>query len=295
MFEATQWSLNGVQGKPTEVSSPDGSRRLVIVKKNEFDHAKATMSVIVRDQEGVHYVFCKVIHTAVTSCISLHVNEQLWKGWCVSPNLQLSQVISTLIRRVSLHTINLLNAIIWTEVRLSICSWLTRCMIMHDVTEICKSGCNLARSRTKGSCRTTSWCFFARHMWAILQQLSRLELVLAGLQGSFEKVGHISLPSSLPANFMHEAQALALEGCYVLGVSMKTLGKIRTEEALIMPRDKVEDGLSFIALMAFRNELKHDTRTAILEMKEGNVRPVMITGGIYSWNCVCWSLLPSQL
>ena len=62
MFQATQWALCESQGKPTEVVSPDGSQRLTIVKKNEFDHAKATMSVIVRNQEGRHFVFCKVKH-----------------------------------------------------------------------------------------------------------------------------------------------------------------------------------------------------------------------------------------
>ena len=104
-------------------------------------------------------------------------------------------------------------------------------------------------------------------------------------QGSFERIGQICQQDSLPGNYMHEAQALALEGCYVLGISMKDLGVIRSEAALVMSRDQVEEGLTFTSLMAFRNELKHDTRDAILEMKEGNVRPVMITGGIHLPSC----------
>lgn len=103
--------------------------------------------------------------------------------------------------------------------------------------------------------------------------------ILLCLQGSFEKIGNICEPASLPGNYMEEAQALALEGCYVLGISMKRLNVTRSEEALVLSRDQLEAGLSFSGLMAFRNELKHDTRDAILEMKEGNVRPVMITGG----------------
>ena len=105
-------------------------------------------------------------------------------------------------------------------------------------------------------------------------------LTVFHLQGSFEKIGNICDPASLPDNYMQEAQALALEGCYVLGVSMRTLDVARSEEALRMSRDEVEAGLNFTALLAFRNELKHDTREAIIEMKEGNVRPVMITGGM---------------
>lgn len=60
MFEATQWSLQEAHGQPTEVVHPTGSRRLTIIKKNEFDHARATMSVIVRDQDNNYFVFCKV-------------------------------------------------------------------------------------------------------------------------------------------------------------------------------------------------------------------------------------------
>ena len=37
MFEATKWKLVENQNAPTEVVSPDGSSKLTIVKKNEFD------------------------------------------------------------------------------------------------------------------------------------------------------------------------------------------------------------------------------------------------------------------
>ena len=99
------------------------------------------------------------------------------------------------------------------------------------------------------------------------------------LKGSFEKIGNICQTASLPEGYIRDAQALALEGCYVLGMSVNRLDISRPEEALGMSRDQLEEGLNFAALLVFRNELKHDTRSAILEMKEGNVRPIMITGG----------------
>lgn len=100
-----------------------------------------------------------------------------------------------------------------------------------------------------------------------------------GVQGSFEKIREVSQPESLPESYLQTAQGLALEGCYVLGMSTKSLGSIRSEEATSLSRNAVEEGLSFSSLLVFRNELKPDTRDAIIDLKSGAVRPVMITGG----------------
>jgi magnesium-transporting ATPase (P-type) len=47
-----------------------------------------------------------------------------------------------------------------------------------------------------------------------------------------------------------------------------------------MPRDQIEVPSSFnlLGLMIFRNEPKDDSRDAIIQIREGVVRPVMITG-----------------
>ena len=52
----------------------------------------------------------------------------------------------------------------------------------------------------------------------------------------------------------------------------------RPEQVAAMSRDAVEQDLAFLGLIVFRNELKPDSRDAILALKKGYVRPVMVTG-----------------
>ena len=41
-------------------------------------------------------------------------------------------------------------------------------------------------------------------------------------KGSFEKIASLAKHDSLPANYMHKAQAHAIDGCYVLGTTLCT-------------------------------------------------------------------------
>lgn len=62
MFEATGWELIESPHEPAVVrSQTDPNSGLTILKVNEFDHARMTMSVIVKDNAtGELHVFCKV-------------------------------------------------------------------------------------------------------------------------------------------------------------------------------------------------------------------------------------------
>ncbi|KYF45193.1 E1-E2 ATPase subfamily protein [Toxoplasma gondii ARI] len=53
---------------------------------------------------------------------------------------------------------------------------------------------------------------------------------------------------------------------------------LKPPSVLGMSRDSVENGLRFLGLILFRNELKADAAEAIRQLKQGRVRPVMITG-----------------
>eukprot|EP00873_Tetraselmis_striata_P045781 jgi/Tetstr1/466045/TSEL_010632.t1 len=97
-------------------------------------------------------------------------------------------------------------------------------------------------------------------------------------KGSFEKVAECTTPDSIPPDYQTTARGMALEGCYVLGLSCKTLEGLSDDEIAIIDRDSVEKDLNLMGLIGFRNELKHDTAQAIGDLKDGDVRPVMITG-----------------
>lgn len=99
-------------------------------------------------------------------------------------------------------------------------------------------------------------------------------------KGSYEKMQSVSAASSVPANYTETAENLAKNGCYVLGMAFKEVQDVAENDmvAFLANRDAVEEGLSLLGLVMFRNELKEDSRDALLTLKKGDVRTVMITG-----------------
>lgn len=59
MFSSVGWELVEATSEPPRVRSPNGDE-LKIVKRNEFNHARMTMSVVVEDCHGELHVYCKV-------------------------------------------------------------------------------------------------------------------------------------------------------------------------------------------------------------------------------------------
>lgn len=100
-------------------------------------------------------------------------------------------------------------------------------------------------------------------------------------KGSFEKIEALCRPDSVPQHFKHLAREYAMDGGYVLGFGYRTLPSLEVNHSFATaPRDEIEAPGSFnlLGLMIFRNEPKDDSRDAILHIREGVVRPVMITG-----------------
>lgn len=99
-------------------------------------------------------------------------------------------------------------------------------------------------------------------------------------KGSYEKMQSVSKVESVPANYTETAENLAKDGCYVLGIAFKEIDSLADAElqAFLASRDAVEEGLSLLGLIMFRNELKEDSRDALLTLKQGDIRSVMITG-----------------
>eukprot|EP00249_Psilotum_nudum_P025155 c29394_g1_i2 orf=541-4356(-) len=98
-------------------------------------------------------------------------------------------------------------------------------------------------------------------------------------KGSFEKLQELSSQDSLPKDYLEVARSHALSGCYVLALGYRSLGSgVALDDLTAIHRDELEKDLKFIALILFRNELKPESRDAIMALKEGEVRPVMVTG-----------------
>ncbi|TDH67821.1 hypothetical protein CCR75_006788 [Bremia lactucae] len=99
-------------------------------------------------------------------------------------------------------------------------------------------------------------------------------------KGSYEKIATLCMKDSIPAKYVETANNLAKTGCYVLGIAYKELPVMEemTLAAFLSDRDAVEHSLILAGLLMFRNEIKEDSREAILTLKKGDIRPVMITG-----------------
>ncbi|KAJ1968921.1 hypothetical protein IWQ62_000946, partial [Dispira parvispora] len=99
------------------------------------------------------------------------------------------------------------------------------------------------------------------------------------VKGSFEKIKENCRPWTIPSSYNSVTGRWAKEGCYVLAMGHRDLGKL-TDLTTIqnMGRDDVEQDLSFLGLLLFKNNLKEDTAAAIHELREGSTRTVMITG-----------------
>ncbi|KAI9363228.1 E1-E2 ATPase-domain-containing protein [Pilaira anomala] len=102
------------------------------------------------------------------------------------------------------------------------------------------------------------------------------------LKGSFEKVKSVSSEASLPVDYDTVASGYAQQGCYVLALAHKNLGELDKDITIAdvkqMSRETLEDGCEFVGFILFRNMLKDDTKEAISQLKQGDVRTVMVTG-----------------
>ncbi|KAI9479504.1 hypothetical protein BDB00DRAFT_885412 [Zychaea mexicana] len=97
------------------------------------------------------------------------------------------------------------------------------------------------------------------------------------VKGSFERLGEIC--ANVPDNYDLQASKLARDGCYVLAMAHRNLGKQISEEAVCgWTRDQLESNVSMLGLVLFKNMLKPDTTDAIAQLKRGDIRTVMITG-----------------
>jgi len=101
-------------------------------------------------------------------------------------------------------------------------------------------------------------------------------------KGSFERVAARCNPATLPDDYETVTRDLSSEGFYVLGLACKRMdltdSEGNTTDVHKLPRDHLEQDLTFLGLLLFKNELKQDSKQAIEELKKGGILPVMITG-----------------
>ena len=114
----------------------------------------------------------------------------------------------------------------------------------------------------------------ARSSMSVLVQNYISKRCYVFVKGSFEKVRSICTSSSVPINYDRIAEGFAKEGCYVLAMAMLDLGILSEKEILeykSKSRDDFEAGVNLIGLVLFKNKLREDTKSAINQLKQGNI------------------------
>ncbi|EER03922.1 P-type ATPase, putative [Perkinsus marinus ATCC 50983] len=113
---------------------------------------------------------------------------------------------------------------------------------------------------------------------AVVRDLSTGEVIVI-IKGSYERVAALSLPDTLPHDYVEVSEGCASDNFYTLAMATKSLDSSLTDEQIISAkRDSFEFDLSMCGLLLFRNEMKPDSPAAIEALTAGNIRNVMCTG-----------------
>ncbi|XP_058794435.1 probable cation-transporting ATPase W08D2.5 isoform X2 [Phymastichus coffea] len=98
------------------------------------------------------------------------------------------------------------------------------------------------------------------------------------VKGSPEMILKLSKPSSCPQDAFYVLQKYTQQGFRVIafGCSKLDVGCEQKIEAL--PREEVEKNLEFLGFILFENKLKSVTKRIIQELRDCNMRVIMITG-----------------
>ncbi|NWI66644.1 AT132 ATPase, partial [Todus mexicanus] len=99
------------------------------------------------------------------------------------------------------------------------------------------------------------------------------------VKGAPEMVASLCAKETVPVDFSQMLRYYTTDGFRVLGLACKPLPSVTTfEEALQLPRDSVENNLTFLGFLIMKNVLKPESAPVIHLLRNANIRPVMVTG-----------------
>jgi cation-transporting ATPase 13A3/4/5 len=99
--------------------------------------------------------------------------------------------------------------------------------------------------------------------------------MIAFVKGSGESIMKICQPYSLPNDFDTVLRGSAKSGIYQISMASKEMSSVDLSK---ISRDEIEQNLSFVGVINFKNVLRDETPATIRELQDGEVRLLMITG-----------------
>ncbi|XP_014205361.1 probable cation-transporting ATPase 13A3 [Copidosoma floridanum] len=100
---------------------------------------------------------------------------------------------------------------------------------------------------------------------------------VAYTKGSPEMILSMSLSRSVPADIMDTLRCFTEQGYRVIAVACKDI-EAPDGQVQKIPREEVEKDLEFLGLIILENRLKSSTIKVIKDLREANIKTVMITG-----------------
>ncbi|KAM4693456.1 putative cation-transporting ATPase 13A4 [Discoglossus pictus] len=116
-----------------------------------------------------------------------------------------------------------------------------------------------------------------QRMSVITQAIGEDSLVIY-MKGAPEMVTKFCKEESVPKGFSSELQFYTKKGFRVIGLAYKTLEKKEIARDCNFIREEVESDLEFLGLLILENRLKPETKPVLQELRNANIRTVMITG-----------------
>ncbi|XP_019618576.1 PREDICTED: probable cation-transporting ATPase 13A3 isoform X4 [Branchiostoma belcheri] len=100
-------------------------------------------------------------------------------------------------------------------------------------------------------------------------------------KGAPEMIIQLCKPHTIPADFYEVLMTYTESGFRVIALACRPLeNKVRFLQAQRMERNEVETDLTFLGLMVMQNALKPETTPIIHQLREANIRTVMVTGKV---------------
>ncbi|KAA0202259.1 hypothetical protein HAZT_HAZT011879 [Hyalella azteca] len=96
-------------------------------------------------------------------------------------------------------------------------------------------------------------------------------------KGSPEKIASLSTPESVPSNFNVELRSYTDQGYRVLALAHRPVS-MAYHKIQKIDREDLECNLQFLGLLVMENRLKPETQSIIDQLKQANIRTIMVTG-----------------
>ncbi|KAJ9592422.1 hypothetical protein L9F63_015838, partial [Diploptera punctata] len=116
-----------------------------------------------------------------------------------------------------------------------------------------------------------------QRMSVVTRTLGSQELVVY-CKGSPEMIVSLSLPQTVPTDFIPTLQHYTEKGYRVIAMGRRTLVDVSFTKLQRMHREEAEQQLEFLGLIILENRLKPETKGILKELKEADFKTVLLPG-----------------